>query len=120
MLLTTAGIMFGSMIADLVDEQELLTRRRQEGVFSSAIGFSSKATSSLGLIIGGLLLDFVVAFPRGTQPGEVEYDVLLTLAVTDGIVVPIRFLSADLYLLSRYTLTRDRLAEISARELRET
>lgn len=118
MLLTTAGIMFASMIADLVDEQELLTRRRQEGVFASAIGFSSKATSSLGLIIGGLLLDFVVAFPRGTQPGEVEYDVLLTLAVTDGIVVPI-FFFLPIFLLSRYTLTRDRLAEIQL-ALRET
>ena len=55
-LLTTCGIMFGSMMADLMDEQELATGRRQEGVFSAAISLSAKTTSSLGLIIGGFLL----------------------------------------------------------------
>jgi len=117
-LLTTAGIMFGSMVADLVDEQELRVMRRQEGVFSSAIGFSTKATSSLGLIIGGFLLDFLVAFPRGTQPGEVGYDILFRLAFTDGIAIPLFYL-LPIYLLTRYTLTRDRLEEIQT-ELRRT
>jgi Na+/melibiose symporter-like transporter len=112
-LLTCAAILFGSMIADLVDEQEHRVNRRQEGVFSSAIGFSAKATSSLGLIIGGFLLDFLVAFPRGTQPGEVEYDILFRLAVTDGVVVPIAYF-LPIWMLSRYTLTRDRLETIQA------
>jgi len=112
-LLTTAGIMFGSMVADLVDEQEHRVGRRQEGVFSSALGFSAKATSSLGLIIGGFLLDFVIGFPRGTQPGEVAGDILFRLAFTDGIAVPICYF-LPIYMLSRYTLTRDRLTAIQA------
>ena len=61
--MTIGGIMFASMIADMVDEQELRTGLRQEGIFGSAIAFSSKAVTSLGLIIGGLLLDFVIAMP---------------------------------------------------------
>lgn len=117
-LLTCAGILFGSMIADLVDEQEHRVQRRQEGVFSSAIGFSAKATSSLGLILGGFLLDYLVSFPRGTQPGEVEYDVLFRLAVTDGIVVPICYF-LPIFMMSRYTLTRDRLETIQAELRRE-
>ncbi len=115
-LLTTAGIMFGSMVADLVDEQEHRVRRRQEGVFTSAIGFSSKATSSLGLIIGGLLLDFIIGFPRGTQPGEVGDDVLFRLALIDGVVVPVCYF-LPIWMLSRYTLTRARLSLIQS-ELR--
>jgi GPH family glycoside/pentoside/hexuronide:cation symporter len=117
-LLTSGGIMFGSMVADLVDEQELRVQRRQEGVFASAIGFSAKATSSIGLILGGFLLDFVVAFPRGTQPGEVDSGILFRLALTDGIAVPI-FYTLPILLLSRYTLTRSRLMEIQTELRRE-
>lgn len=112
-LLTTAGIMFGSMVADMVDEQEHRVGRRQEGVFASAIGFSAKATSSLGLIIGGFLLDYAIGFPRGTQPGEVADNVLFKLAFTDGIAVPICYF-LPIWMLTRYTLTRDRLTEIQA------
>jgi GPH family glycoside/pentoside/hexuronide:cation symporter len=109
--LTTAGIMFGSMIADLVDEQELQVKRRQEGVYSSTIGFSTKATSSIGLIFGGLLLDVFISFPRGTTPGEVGDDTLFRLALTDGILVPMFFL-LPILMLRRYSLTRERLASI--------
>ena len=41
---TVLGIAFVSMLADTLDDQELDTGRRQEGVFSSAISFSAKAT----------------------------------------------------------------------------
>ena len=112
--LTAAGIMFGSMIADLVDEQEDRVGRRQEGVYASAIAFSAKATSSLGLIIGGMLLDHIVALPRGTQPGELTGPTLFRLAFTDGIAVPL-FYAVPILLITRYTLTRERLVEIQAR-----
>lgn len=112
-LLTVAGIMFGSMVADMVDEQELRVGRRQEGVFASAIGFSSKATSSLGLIIGGFLLDYAIGFPRGTQPGEVPDNTLFRLAFTDGILVPVCYF-LPIWMLTRYTLTRERLRAIQA------
>ena len=44
----------GSMIADILDEQELKTGRRQEGMFFSALSFSAKATSGLGGLIAGV------------------------------------------------------------------
>ena len=78
------------------------------GALSVGVG-----NTSLGLILGGFLLDYLVAFPRGTQPGEVEYDVLFRLAVTDGIVVPVCYF-LPILMLSRYTLTRDRLTSIQA------
>lgn len=110
-LLTTCGIMVGSLIADLMDEQELATRRRQEGVFSSAISFSSKATSSVGIIIGGFLLDYVIRFPKQAGLGAVDESTLVYLAVCDGVVIPLLFF-IPIYLMTRMTMTRQRLAEI--------
>ena len=110
-LLTTCGIMFGSMMADLMDEQELATGRRQEGVFSAAISFSAKATSSLGLIIGGFLLDFVIAFPTQADIGTVDDNTLFLLAFNDGVAIPVLFF-IPIFLMSRMTMTRARLVEI--------
>ena len=109
--LNTALIMFASMIPDMVDEQEVVTGLRQEGVFASSVSFANKATSSVGLIAGGFLLDFVVRFPRGTQPGEIDADVLFRLAFTDGIGVTIFYL-LPIILMLRYSLTEGRLDEI--------
>ncbi|MEM7016417.1 MAG: MFS transporter [Pseudomonadota bacterium] len=111
--MTVGGIMFASMIADLVDEQEIRTGMRQEGVFSSVLGFASKASSSLGLIIGGLMLDHFIHFPRGEQPGEIDPDILFRLAIADGLLVNI-FILIPVILLFRYSLTRENLADIQA------
>ena len=88
-----------------------MTGLRQEGVFASSVSFANKATSSVGLIAGGFLLDFVVRFPRGTQPGEIDADVLFRLAFTDGIGVTIFYL-LPIILMLRYSLTEGRLDEI--------
>jgi len=106
-------IMFASMIADIVDEQEHETGLRQEGVFSAGISFAAKATSGLGLVIGGTLLDLVIRFPRGAKPGQVEDDILTVLAVVDGIAMPALYL-LPLLLLQRYSLTPERLAGLQA------
>lgn len=112
-LLTAAGIMFASMIADIVDEQEARVNLRQEGVFSSALGFSAKATSSVGLIAGGLLLDHVIGFPLEAQPGAVAQETLVRLAIVDGILLHLLFF-VPIALLLRYDLTRSRLRLIQA------
>jgi GPH family glycoside/pentoside/hexuronide:cation symporter len=110
-LLTTCGIMVGSLIADLMDEQELATGKRQEGVFSAALSFSAKATSSVGIIIGGFLLEFVVSFPTQAKIGEVDGDTLFKLALNDGIIIPLLFF-IPIYLMSKMTMTRVRLSEV--------
>ena len=110
-LITTCGIMFGSMMADLIDEQELATGRRQEGVFSSAISLSAKATSSLGLVIGGFLLDYVISFPTRAALGSVDDQTLFLLAFNDGVAIPALFF-IPIFLMSKMTMTRSRLVEI--------
>jgi Na+/melibiose symporter-like transporter len=110
-------IMFASMMADIVDEQELHTGLRQEGVFSAGITFAAKATTGLGLLMGGLLLDLLIAFPRGAAPSEVSDTTLFWLAITDGIAVPaLNFI--PVFLLLRYSLTESRLKAIQ-KQIRE-
>lgn len=104
-------MMFASMMADIVDEQELSNGLRQEGIFSGGITFSGKATTGLGLVVGGFLLEFVIKFPTGMTPGEVAGDVLVNMAVLDGIIMPAMNIIPFL-LISRYSLTEQRLVDI--------
>ena len=107
------AIMFISMIADLVDDQELKTGQRQEGVFAAGVAFSTKAVGSLGVIVGGFLLEFFVQFPAGQGQTEISEDVLFRLAITDAIVVN-SLLLIPTFLISKYTLTRRNFAAVQA------
>ena len=107
------AIMFISMIADLVDDQELKTGQRQEGVFAAGVAFSTKAVGSLGVIVGGFLLEFFIQFPAGQGQTEISEDVLFRLAITDAIVVN-SLLLIPTFLISKYTLTRSNFAAVQA------
>ncbi len=108
---TVVAIMFVSMVADALDAQELNTGRRQEGVFSAALAFSGKATSGLGVLMGGLLLDYVVSFPRGADPASVDPSVVKLLGAIAGIALPLLYLF-PFSLISRYKITRETHREI--------
>ena len=108
---TVVFIMFISMIADALDAQELNTGRRQEGVFSAALSFSAKATSGIGILLGGVLLDYVVAFPRGVSPDAVDPGIVRLLGWIAGIALPLLYLF-PFSLISRYKITREMHAEI--------
>ncbi len=107
------AIMFISMIADLVDDQELKTGQRQEGVFAAGVAFSTKAVGSLGVIVGGVLLEFFIQFPAGQGQTEISEEVLFRLAITDAIVVN-SLLLIPAFLISKYTLTRHNFAAVQA------
>lgn len=72
-----------SMFADIADEHELDTGFRREGVIFSARSFAVKATSSMGLVFGGTLLD-LIAFPRGALMGSVPEDTVWLLGFIAG------------------------------------
>jgi len=71
------------MFADIADEHELDTGFRREGVIFSARSFAVKATSSMGLVFGGTLLD-LIAFPRGALMGSVPEDTVWLLGFIAG------------------------------------
>jgi Na+/melibiose symporter-like transporter len=115
-LLVTAvvaiGITTSSMIADTVDENELVTGKRQEGMFVSAIAFTAKATSGIGGFMAGIALD-VIDFPKMAEPGAVPPDKVFKLGLAVGPGMMILFLMTLIFL-SRYRITRDRHLEVLA------
>ena len=103
----------GSMLADIADEHEVTTGRRQEGMFFGALSFSSKASSGVGHLIAGVMLD-VIAFPADAAPGTVSEATLRSLGFAYGPAVFVLVCLACAAL-SRYSLTREQLHEIQAR-----
>lgn len=72
----SALIGFQSMMADAADEHEHLFGARREGLYFAGISFSAKASSGLGAIIAGIILD-VIAFPHGLEaPGAAQHVVI--------------------------------------------
>ncbi|EAW31249.1 sugar transporter [marine gamma proteobacterium HTCC2143] len=63
-------ILVASMMADLVDQSELKTGRRSEGVFFAASTFIRKATQGIGLMLASMLL-YLADFQQGADTTQV-------------------------------------------------
>ena len=102
-----------SALADVADDHELKTGRRQEGIFYSARTFISKMTSGLGLLIGGIAID-VIEWPTGvTSADAVDPGTLFNLALVDGPIAAIPSLFA-IFFYGRYKINKKRYEEIQA------
>jgi len=109
-VLTMVGIVGPSVIADILDQQELETGSRQEGMFFAALSFSGKSISGFGGLIGGVIID-LVALPIGAKPSDVDPRIIMNLGIAAGIILPLLNL-IPMWLLSKYDMTREDLAEI--------
>jgi len=109
-LTITFQVLMFSMIADLVEESEIKTKRRSEGVFFAAITFSAKATQGLGIFAASLVLA-VVNFPEGSKPGEVPESTVLDFGQTYLIAILalwiLRIFCVRLYKIDRETHERN-------------
>jgi len=79
-------------------------------MFNAALSFSIKASSGVGIVLGGLIFD-VIDLPRGVAPADVPHDVITRLGIVVGICVPLLHL-IPISLISRYTITRSVHADI--------
>lgn len=84
-------VLAASLAADILDEQEVATGRRQEGVIFAAGAFVQKATTGAGAFLAGIVIDLAGLQP-GSIPGSVEQDVLqslgwFTLVMTAGLAL---------------------------------
>jgi Na+/melibiose symporter-like transporter len=77
----TGTILFTSMIADVVEDSELKTGRRQEGLFFAAVAFVNKAVSGMGIFTSGLIIS-AIHFPQHAKPGTVAPSVIRALGLT--------------------------------------
>ena len=73
-------ILFASMVADLVEESEIKTGRRSEGVFTAAETFIRKSVQGLGVAAATLVLA-LAQFPTGAEVGEVSPEAVRRLGL---------------------------------------
>jgi Na+/melibiose symporter-like transporter len=108
-----ANVAFGSMVADTIDEHELNTGKRQEGIFFASSSFAAKAASGMGNIIAGFALD-LIDWPRGRHiksAADVPVEAIVDLGMLYGpYVAGCGIFSVFCY--TRYRLTRELHEEI--------
>ncbi|MFW6093173.1 MAG: MFS transporter [Pseudomonadota bacterium] len=87
------GVVQSSMLADIVEDSQMSTGRREEGLFFASRSFAQKATSGIGAFVAGLALD-VIAFPTAAAPGTVDPDTVWRLGFIYGPVLMAFYLLA--------------------------
>ena len=99
------GVLLDSMMADVVEDSELKTQRRSEGLFYAARGFAAKAVSAGGIIGAGTIVS-LVGLDGITSLGDVTYEIRLDLA-TLFLPVYCGLYILGLVIVSKYRITRE-------------
>jgi len=106
-----AGIIIGSMLADVADLHETTTKKRQEGLFFAANSFAQKATFGFGTLFAGIGLQFI-AFPKQVDVSQVSEQTIFNLGLIAGpLPMLIYFIAA--FLATKYDLNKSKHEEIS-------
>lgn len=105
LLIIMASSLIASMIADVVEDSEVKTGRRSEGIFFAANTFAQKAVNGLGVVAAGQILA-VVQFPTQAKPGEVAPEIVADLAYIYVPVVLFFYIIA-VAVLALYRINRD-------------
>ena len=104
-----ASVLMVSMIADVVEDSELSTGRRSEGLFFAGNSLIQKAVTGLGVFAAGIVL-WLAHFPTNAMPGHVDPAIIRHFAL---IYVPAVFViyGFSLAVISRFPITRERHEE---------
>ena len=106
---TGMWLVIPSMIADVIDDEELRSGDRREGGFNSIFAWMSKASTSLAFGLAGMIVvwcGFEIA-QKANQTPEAFHNMRLSFAL-----LPTLFLVPALFLLARYPLGYVRMNEI--------
>ena len=96
------GVLLDSMMADVVEDSELKTQRRSEGLFYAARGFAAKAVSAGGIIGAGSIVS-LVGLDGITSLGDVTDQIRMDLAT---LFLPTY---CGLYLLGLVIVSKDQI-----------
>jgi Na+/melibiose symporter-like transporter len=113
------GVLLDSMMADVVEDSELKTARRSEGLFYAARGFAAKAISAGGIVGAGSIVS-IVGLDGITSVEDVTQEIRMNLAT---LFLPIYcgLYLVGLVIVSKYQITREdhdaHLAQLSARKV---
>ncbi|TPG13242.1 MFS transporter [Sphingomonas oligophenolica] len=112
-LSVSSFILGASMMADVVEDSQARTGRRNEGVFFAGSFFVQKCTSGIGIAGAGLIL-FLAHFPKAAKAGTVPVETLDRLTLLFIVVYALLALAAAV-LFTRFPFGR---AEHDARLIR--
>jgi GPH family glycoside/pentoside/hexuronide:cation symporter len=107
--ISSVFIVLSAMQADLVDEDELVSGQRREGIFSSVAGWMMKSAGSVAGALSGVLIvatGFDVAL--GAEQAE---STIFWMRICNSFA-PGAMVATCLLLLIKYPLTRERMEEI--------
>ena len=104
-LIIMSSSLIAAMIADVVEDSEVKTGRRSEGIFFAANSFAQKAVNGLGVVVAGQILA-IIQFPTKAKPGQVPEETLFDLVY---LYVPtlLFFYLFALAVLSVYKINRE-------------
>jgi Na+/melibiose symporter-like transporter len=111
-LMIAASMIGYSMIADVVEDNQLKSGLRSEGLFFASNSFVLKAVSGVGVFMSGVILA-VVHFPQGAsaQPASrIDPEIVRNLALVYLPVILILYVIAALCL-TGYRITREKHEE---------
>ena len=118
-LYMTTAVLMNSMLNDVVEDVEVESGRRSEGLLFSADAFFSKSVSGVGVLIAGAVLAFI-SFPENARVQGVSAEVAWNLGAA-FIPLVLAFSLAVLLLLAAFPIDRRRHHENLARlETRRT
>jgi len=103
------AILLFSLVADVVEDAEVKTGRRSEGLLLSANNLLRKAVSSGGILVATTVLT-VIGFPEKAERGAVAPEVLRDLGLA-YIPMIVGFYAVGIALISTYTINRKRHME---------
>ena len=98
------GVMLDSMMADVVEDSEVKTSRRSEGLFYAARSFAGKAVSALGIILAGSIVSLVGM--DGIQSAADMTDAMRGELASFFLPVYCSLYLFAIYLISRYRIDR--------------
>ena len=83
-----AAMLIIAMVTDIVEDSQVETGRRSEGLFLASATLVNKCATGVGLLASGALID-AIGFPLHAVPGQVEPAILrnLVLAYTPAIIL---------------------------------
>ena len=108
-LLAMTLVMVFSLIADVVEDAEVKTGLRSEGLLMSANNMLRKMVSSSGVLVATTVLAFI-SFPAKAERGQVDPEVLRNLGLA-YIPVVIFLYGVTVALVSAYSINRVKHAE---------
>lgn len=101
-----------SMLPDVLDEDELRTGVRLEGLYSGIMTFFMKTSNSLAIFLIGILLEVAGYVPNQIQGGPAQMTIRTTMSLAPELFIVAGLIAAFLYPLDKQYLVRKKAKRV--------